>query len=101
KNGKMQKGTNLDTTYFAKLQAWAKKKGVAWGLAETGYNDPAHNADPTWISRTLRQLEARDAVAMAYFNTTLNSSTTWRLGEGSKWRSFIDASARGARMPRP
>ena len=101
KDGKEMKPTDMDGAYFAKIDAWADKQGVAWGLAETGFNDKAFKEDPNWVRRTHRQLEQRGGVAMAYFNTTLNSISSWSLGEGKKWESFRDATQGTPRLPRP
>ncbi len=80
KNGKLNtKGNNMDTNYYAKIQAWAKTQKVAWGLAETGYTDYAAQRDPHWITTAHQQMVARGGVAFAYFNTTLNSIAPWRL----------------------
>ncbi|WP_235737792.1 hypothetical protein [Nocardioides alcanivorans] len=100
KDGKELKATDMDGAYFAKIQKWAKQEGVAWGLAETGFSDKAFAEDPNWIKRTHKQLVDRDGVAFAYFNTTLNSISTWRLGEGAKWDSFRTAAknTRGYRV---
>ena len=40
--------TDYKGAYFSKFQSWAQSKGVAWGLAETGYNDVAARASSTW-----------------------------------------------------
>ncbi|CAM3364145.1 hypothetical protein NODU109028_13655 [Nocardioides dubius] len=99
KNGKTLKATDMDGAYFSKIQAWAKTKDVAWGLAETGYTDAAAKTDPDWIRRTQRQLEARDGVAMAYFNTTLNSIAPWQLGNTTKKEAYRAAQQGTPRLP--
>ncbi len=81
KNGKVLKPTDMDEAYFAKIDKWADQKGVAWGLAETGYTDTAVKEDPTWIARTTREMAARGGVAMTYFNTSLNSIAPWNLND--------------------
>lgn len=100
KNGKTLKATNMDAAYFAKIQAWADREGVAWGLAETGYTDAASATDPNWIARTSRQLTARGGVAMAYFNTTLNSIAPWHLSNATKKRDYRAAHAVSPRLPK-
>ena len=80
--------TNYDTGYFAKFESWANSKGVAWGLAETGYNDAAARASSTWMSRTYKSMVAHGGIAFSYFNTTLNSKQTWYLGLATKQSAF-------------
>ncbi|MFS3128110.1 hypothetical protein ACLM5J_06870 [Nocardioides sp. Bht2] len=99
KNGKTMKATDMDKSYFAKIQPWAASKGVAWGLAETGFTDAAAKADPDWIRRTHQQLDARDGVAMAYFNTTLNSIAPWHLGTKIKKDGYRAAQQGTPRIP--
>jgi hypothetical protein len=62
--------------YFEPLQAWPKSSGVPWGLAETGYSDPAAK-DTAWMSRTYGQLKDHGGIAFSYFNTTLHSQANW------------------------
>jgi hypothetical protein len=80
--------TDYDGGYFPRFQAWAKSKGVAWGLAETGYNDPAARASSTWMSGTYNALVANGGIAFSYFNTTLNSKTSWALTLATKQAAF-------------
>ncbi|WKN46984.1 cellulase family glycosylhydrolase [Nocardioides sp. Arc9.136] len=92
KDGKKStKWTEIDRDYFAKIQRWAADEGVAWGLAEWGYTDEAHQRDPDWIQTTYDQLVARGGVAAAYFNTELNSAGSWRIASASKRQDFADA----------
>lgn len=99
KNGTVMKRTDMDAAYFAKIQAWAKTQKVAWGLAETGFTDAASTTDPDWIRRTHQQLDARGGVAMAYFNTTLNSIAPWHLSNTTKQQSYRDAQEGTPRLP--
>ncbi|WP_110206239.1 hypothetical protein [Nocardioides daejeonensis] len=99
KDGREMAPTRMDSAYFAKISAWAKQQGVAWGIAETGFTDTAFREDPTWIQRTRRELESRDGVAMAYFNSGLNSIASWELGTGRKWEAFAQANPSAARLP--
>lgn len=92
KDGKKStKWTEIDRDYFAKIQQWAADEGVAWGLAEWGYTDEAHQRDPDWIQTTYEKLVARGGVAAAYFNTELNSAGSWRIASASKRQDFADA----------
>ena len=79
---------NFDTGYFAKMQAWSKSSGVPWGLAETGYSDPAAKKDPAWPSKTYKSLTAHGGIAFSYFNTTLHSQANWSLSTTAKQSAF-------------
>jgi len=85
------KATDLDESYFSKIEPWAKQQGLVWGLAETGFTDMAAEVDPDWIRRTHKQLEDRGGVAFAYFNTTLNSAAPWDLGTEAKLDAWREA----------
>jgi hypothetical protein len=77
KGHEITKLTDMRTTYFEPLSRWAKKKGVAWALAETGVSDVAAKRYPSLIQRTYADLVATGGVALSYFNTTLNSTSSW------------------------
>jgi hypothetical protein len=76
------------TNYFVPIQRWAKAQHVHWGLAETGYSDPAARANPAWIRRVYRAMRLHGGVAFSYFNTNLNSTANWRLSLASKQSAF-------------
>jgi hypothetical protein len=80
--------TNFKADYYAPIQKWSKATGVPWGLAETGYNDTAAKKDSTWMSRTYNDMVAYGGIAFSYFNTTLNSKTTWSLALATKKNAF-------------
>jgi hypothetical protein len=92
---------DMRKTYFDPISTWAASKGLAWAVAETGYTDAAHEVDPTWLPRTFDALRAEHGVAMAYFNTPLNSepSWTWVLGSAAKKAAFRDTLAGTAELP--
>ena len=59
KEGKRNtKGTDLNAAYFSKIEPWAKREGLVWGLGETGITHDAAEDDPGWIKRTFNQLDA-------------------------------------------
>ncbi len=92
KNGVLRLGDpSLNDTYFAPIAAWAKKKGVAWGLAETGLNDRASKDYPNWLRDTHRELDANGAIALSYFDTPLNSTENWQLSTATKRADFVNA----------
>ncbi|QYJ04214.1 hypothetical protein KUV85_00605 [Nocardioides panacisoli] len=99
KRGKRLGPTDMDGDYFAKISRWAKRKGVRWGLAETGYTDYAARRTPQWIDRTHRRLVKRGGVAMSYFNSKLNSVAPWHLEMPVKEEAFTDALEGTARLP--
>jgi hypothetical protein len=82
---------NFKGGYFPKLQAWSKSTGVPWGLAETGYSDPAAAARPNWISTTFADMQAAGGIAFSYFNTNLNSQANWALSTAAKKNAFTSA----------
>jgi hypothetical protein len=90
------KQVDMKAAYFDPISAWAASKGMAWAVAETGYTDAAHAVDPTWLPRTFAGLKADHGIAMAYFNTSLNSASTWTwvLGSAGKKAAFARVLAR-------
>jgi hypothetical protein len=92
KDGKEQtKATNFDKDYFKPFGDWAKAHGVAWGVAETGYSDRASELDPQWVNQTYGLLKANGGVAFTYFNTVLNSASTWAITTDLKQGQFTAA----------
>lgn len=90
KNGKTQPAVDIDERYFRHFEAFAKKHNVDWAIAETGINDIASKNDPSWMDRTYKQLVNRGGIGMSYFNTPLNSSTTWAITDKVKTKQFAD-----------
>jgi hypothetical protein len=80
--------TNFKADYFARIQKWSQSTGVPWGLAETGFNDPAAQKDITWMSRTYKDMVAYGGKAFSYFNTSLNAKTSWHLASTAKKNAF-------------
>jgi hypothetical protein len=85
------KGTNLNTAYFQPISAWAASHDVAWGLAETGYTDPASVVDPDWVKRVYGEMTAQGGIAFTYFDTTLNSVANWALSTEIKKQAYARA----------
>ncbi|MCW2808844.1 MAG: hypothetical protein JWQ93_2799 [Marmoricola sp.] len=81
---------DFDNDYFAPIQAWAKSKGVAWGLSETGFSDKAAAKDPKWMLKTYTSMKAHGGIAWSYFNTTLNSVSNWSLSNATKKNAFTE-----------
>ncbi len=79
---------DMDGAYFSKFQSWAKSKGVAWGLAETGYSDPAAKAWSGWMAQTYKDMVKYGGIAFAYFNTDLHSQANWTLNLATKQNAF-------------
>ncbi len=74
--------------YYKPIQAWSKKSGVPWGLAETGYSDPAAKVWSGWMSKTYKDMVAHGGIAFAYFNTNLHSVANWKLSLPTKQNAF-------------
>lgn len=98
KNGKTMKATDMDASYFKHFAAFAKKHNVDWALAETGINDPAAKKDPEWMERTYKQLVKRGGVGMTYFNTPLNSITSWAITNSVKTNQFAEVLKSSSKM---
>ena len=79
--------TDFERDYFPRFRAFARRHKVAWGLSETGQTDRSAAVNPKWVERTYQSLSRHDGVALAYFNTTLNSIAPWRL-KGAKEKAF-------------
>lgn len=79
---------SLKANYFEPISKWAKAKGIAWGLAETGLTDAASIDNPHWIQTTYGELRDTGAIAMSYFNTSLNTEDVTWLTAGAKTEDF-------------
>jgi hypothetical protein len=75
-------------SYFLPIERWARRAHVAWGLAETGYSDPASRRQPGWMRKVYKQLVNHGGKAFTYFNTNLNSVANWKLSTASKQAAF-------------
>jgi hypothetical protein len=84
--------------YFSKIRRWANNKGVAWGLAETGYSNQAAAVKPRWPIHKYRLLKRYGGVAFSYFNTSLHSKADWTLRMAAKARAFKEANSLGVRL---
>jgi PKD repeat protein len=93
------KWTDFENDYFKPLSAWAAAHDMAWGLAETAYDDDAYAVKPDWISQNIALAEKYGAQAWAYFNTGLNnnaSGSAWALetaGEQAAFKTGITGTA--------
>jgi PKD repeat protein len=91
--------TNFDTGYYKPISEWAAAHNMAWGIAETGYDDDAHAVNPNWISQNIALAKKYNAQAWAYFNTGLNnlaSGSAWALetsGEQAAFKTGITGTA--------
>lgn len=92
--GMIKKGNPVTThkqfreNYFNKIQAWAKPKGIHWGLAETGFTEASVKNTPTIMAKTYNDLLATGGIAFAYFNTNLNATVDWRLTSTARRTAF-------------
>ena len=83
-----RKWKNFYRSYFLPIQRWARQAHVAWGLAETGYSDPAAKRQPRWMRKVYTQMVNHGGKAFAYFNTNLHSRANWRLNLATKQNAF-------------
>ena len=89
---------NFETGYFPKLQQWSKSTGVPWGLAETGYSDPAAKQRPDWPTTTYDDMVSAGGIAFTYFNTNLHSQANWALSSTAKKSAFTAVNKKGATL---
>lgn len=92
--------TEIRKRYFEPIAAWAKPKGVAWGLAETGLSDRAASEFPDWTADTYQDMVETGGVAFAYFNTSLNSTSSWSITSTSKKAQFSRAIKQSPTFPK-
>lgn len=91
---------DLRTEYFEKFQAWSKRTGVPWALAETGYTDYAARRDPTLLRRTFSDLQSTGGIGLSYFDSPLHSDADWTLSTSEKLADFTAAMRGTARLPK-
>ena len=88
--------TDFQKDYFSKIAAWTQTHDMAWGLAETGFSDPSFADKPTWVQDTFNQMTQSGGIAFTYFNTTLNSVSSWTLGNNQAKEDSFAAALRTA-----
>ncbi len=74
-----EQATDFEKHYFSKFERFAQEHDVAWAVAETGHTDHSADVRPDWVLRTYLSVLKYGGVAMAYFNSTLNSIAPWKL----------------------
>jgi hypothetical protein len=79
--------TQFDHHYFARFEQFAQAHDVAWGLAETGHTGLSADLDPFFVQHIYDGVSSHGGVAVAYFNSLVNSIADWRL-EGAKGADF-------------
>ena len=89
---------NFYRKYFLPIQAWSRRTGVAWGIAETGYSHAAARAQPRWMRKVYTQMVNQGGKAFSYFNTNLNSKADWRLRLATKLNAFKGINRTAPRM---
>ncbi|WP_158647902.1 hypothetical protein [Nocardioides houyundeii] len=98
---KLTKPDRIKSDYFDKLGSWAKANNTTWALAETGQTDESFALDPDWIPRTHAEMTATGGVAMAYFNTALNSGgNSFPVASQAKIAAFAAAQQQAPVLPR-
>lgn len=75
----VEERTRFKRDYFSKIERFADAHDVAWGLAETGQTDRSARVEPKFVQHIYRGVRNHGGVAVAYFNTSLNSIAPWRL----------------------
>lgn len=89
KNGQVvKKHKQFRANYFDKIQAWAEPRGVAWGLAETGFSKASVANTPTIMTKTYNELVDTGGIAFSYFDSPLNSTIDWTLSDPLRRTAF-------------
>lgn len=86
-------------TYLVSLANWATTKGVAWGLAETGIDDQMALVYPRWIQQVFRGLADAGGLCLVYFDSSLNSTSSWQLHTPAKLADFEVAISASPSLP--
>jgi hypothetical protein len=94
------KATDMRHAYFEPLSRWAKKKGVAWGISETGVSDAAAERYPLLLQQTYTDLVDTGGVAFAYFNTHLHSKSSWVITSQEKLAQYARTIKRSPTFPK-
>jgi len=84
--------------YFGPLSAFARRHGVRWAIAETGYTAAAATADAGWLQRAFSDLRSTGGIAFTYFDSSLNSIADWTLDDSVRRRAFDEVLARSVRL---
>jgi hypothetical protein len=77
---KLTPDTNVPVLYMSRLKTEAGRRGDEWGLAETGIDTADFQREPGWFRTMHDYMRANGGLALAYFDTTLNSTKIWTLG---------------------
>jgi hypothetical protein len=91
------KARPFETRYFKPMQAFAAKRGVEWGLSETGLTEAAFKANPTWFTDMNALIQKYDGSFLDYFNTNLNSIATWSMTAGDAREKAFGVTLKGLR----
>ena len=79
--------TDFEREYFIEFRRFARERGIAWAIAETGQTHRSSLVEPNWALRTYVSVLKYRGIAFTYFNSSLNSTSTWAL-TGAKAEEF-------------
>jgi hypothetical protein len=85
--------------YYDQIAPAAKRLGVDWAIAETGYTDSAAAKDADWLTRAFDDMAHRSdlpGIGLCYFDSSANSIGSWPL-TGVKLTKFNDIVDRSRR----
>jgi hypothetical protein len=89
----------LDSTkYYSRISTFAAAHSVGWAIGETGYTPAAAKVDPTWLTTSYQQLRSAGGLAMAYFDSSLNSIADWTLDDPVRLNAFKTMVAQSPRI---
>jgi hypothetical protein len=86
--------------YVDAVATRAKQFGVEAALGEWGYGDEMFAKDPTWRDKVMDRCinnPIQQVIGEAYFDTRLNSTHTWYLGDGNTPKRVQHMAAMAAR----
>jgi hypothetical protein len=91
------KGWTEMSHFYDDIAPAAKKLGVDWAIAETGYTDAAAAKDPDWLTRAYDDMANRTdlpGLGLCYFNSSANSVGSWPLSgvKDTKFEAILDRS---------
>jgi hypothetical protein len=84
--------------YVSIVAPFAERYGIEWAVAETGWNDNAATRDPYWFSSQVQVVRRQGGIAVAYFDSSLESTTDWTLNEPVKLADFASVLGDSARI---
>lgn len=93
--------TDLRSEYFSTFSSWARERGIAWAVGETGFTDQAATVDPGWLETTYRDLQDTGGIALVYFDSENFINRPIGLSTPGKREAFRRILAESPLLPGP